>query len=304
MVDRPAPTSERVWLCYLACVSLVAVFTPGQGEDLRSVGLFLCVQLPVLFVAMASYWLATRRSHDAVRWLRAGLAIIGLPVVFSTLCWLLPNVHPEPYEFVWLELDRWLFGTDLARLGDDMPPWLVEILQLNYASFYAMCIVSALLVLWCTGPRAFDRAVLLIVGTFLSSYLGYLVFPTISPQLVLEHPAGLTGLWFAQSIRESIDAMEANHWDCFPSGHTMLTLTNLIVLWRWARRWFWVLLLPSIALIASTVLLRYHWASDVVIGAIWAWPMARVCDWLADRDGWPQAESRQRRAAGAAASGE
>ena len=291
MLDRPQPTCERVWLCYLACVSIVAVLTPGQGADLYSVGMFLCVQLPVLVVALLSYWLASRRSHEAVRWVRAGLAIVGLPIVFSALCWVLPNVHPEPYEFVWLNIDRWLFGIDLARLGDNMPAWLVEVLQLNYASFYGMCVASALLVRWHTGPQAFDRAVLMIVGTFLSSYLGYLLFPTIAPQLVLEHATDLSGLWFTQSIRESIDSMEVNHWDCFPSGHTMLTLTNLIMLWRWARRWFWLLLIPSIALIASTVLLRYHWASDVLIGAISALPMARACDWLADRDGWPRAEA-------------
>lgn len=291
MVDRPRPTSERVWLCYLACVSLVALLTPGQGAHAHNVCMFLCVQSPVFVVALFSYWLASRRSHDAARWVRAGLALVGLPIVFSALCWVLPNVHPEPYEFVWLEIDRWLFGTDLARLGDNMPAWLVEVLQLNYASFYGMCVVSALLVRWHTGPHAFDRAVLMIVGTFLSSYLGYLLWPTIAPQLVLEHATELRGLWFTAWIRESIETLEVNLWDCFPSGHTMLTVTNLIMLWRWARRWFWILLVPSIALIVSTVLLRYHWASDVVIGGIWAWPMARVCDWLADRDGWARAEA-------------
>lgn len=290
MQDRPAPTSERVWLCYLACVSLAAVLGSGWQHQTR-VCMFLCVQLPVLGLAFVSLWVARRHSHEAARWVRAGLAIVGLPIVFTALCWVLPHVHPEPYEFVWLQIDRWLFGTDLARLGDNMPPWLVELLQLNYASFYGMCIVSALLARSCTGPRAFDRAVLLIVGTFLSSYLGYLLVPTIAPQLVLEHPHELIGLWFTPGIRESIDTMELNHWDCFPSGHTMLTLTNLIILWRWARRWFWVLLLPSLALIVSTVLLRYHWASDVFAGAVWAWPMARACDWLATRDGWPRAES-------------
>jgi len=292
MHDRPAPTNERVWLCYLACVSLVAVLGSGW-QDLTSVCMFLCVQLPVLALAIVSYWVACRYSHEAARWVRAGLAIVGLPIVFTALCWVLPHVHPEPYEIVWLQVDRWLFGMDLARLGDNMPPWLVEVLQLNYASFYAMCIVSALLARRCTGPRAFDRAVLIIVGTFLSSYLGYLLVPTIAPQLVLEHPNELSGLWFTASIRESIDTMELNHWDCFPSGHTMLTVTNLIILWRWARRWFWILLLPSLALIASTVLLRYHWASDVIAGALWAWPLARACDWLATRDNWPGAEARR-----------
>jgi membrane-associated phospholipid phosphatase len=294
MVDRPAPAIERVWLCYLACVGCVAVLASWHHGNHADVYMFCAVHLPVLLAVTVSYWLAVRRSHDAARWVRAAIAVIGLPVVFTGLCWLLPAVHPEPYEFVWLRLDRWLFGADLARLGDGMPAWLVEVLQWNYASFYGTSILAALLVRMHAGPRAFDRSVLIIVGTFLVSYLGYLLFPTISPALVLEHPKQLTGVWFTEPIRQSIDAWEANSWDCFPSGHAMLTITNLIILWRWARRWFWVFLLPSLALIASTVLLRYHWSSDVIVGALGAWPLCRACDWLADRDGWPSGEAYER----------
>lgn len=291
MQDRPAPTSERVWLCYLTCVTSVALLTPMPAGGWQNAGMFVLVQLPVWALLAFSYWLATRRCHAAARWSRAALALIGLPIVFTALCWLLPDVHPQPYEFVWLDIDRWLFGTDVARFGDHMPPWLVELLQLDYAAFYFLCIAAALLVRFHTGPHAFDRAVLMIAGTFLSSYLGYLLFPTIAPNLVLEHPHELTGLWFTDSIRSSIDMMEANHWDCFPSGHTMLTLTSLIMMWRWARVWFWILFVPGTALILATVFLRYHWSTDVIVGALWAWPAARVCDWLADRDGWPAAET-------------
>ncbi len=288
-VDQPLPTVERVWLAYLCCIAVVAVCTPGGGMEQHDPGMFLLVHSPLLIVVLISYWLASYRPHNAVRWLRAGIAIIGLPLTFSALCWLLPSVHPEPYEFMMLDVDRWLFGGDLSRYADNMPQWLVELLQLDYAAFYGICIVSPLLAAASSGRYAFDRAVLLIVGGFLSSYLGYLLVPTIAPRLVLEHSHELRGLWFTDSVQVAIDAMEANPWDCFPSGHTMLSLTSLIVLWRWATGWFWLLLLPVVVLILSTVLLRYHWCSDVFAGALWAWPCARLCDWLADRDGWPVA---------------
>ena len=134
-------------------------------------------------------------------------------------------------------------------------------------------------------PAAMDRALLLIVGGFLMSYLGYLLVPTIAPKLVFDGLGELRGVWATPTLRAWIDGAEANHWDCFPSGHTWLTITSLLILRRWARRWFFVLLLPGIALIASTVLLRYHWCADVVAGALLAWPCARLCDRLADADG-------------------
>ncbi|MCK5943721.1 MAG: phosphatase PAP2 family protein, partial [Planctomycetes bacterium] len=135
---------------------------------------------------------------------------------------------------------------------------------------------------------------------FLSSYLGYLLFPTISPQLVLQPRDQLLGVALTPAVRAWIDSAEMNHWDCFPSGHTLMTLMSLIIVWRWARAWFWWLLAPAILLIASTMLLRYHWASDVAVGALWAWPCARLCDWLAARDGWPAVVGWLRRPASAA----
>jgi membrane-associated phospholipid phosphatase len=265
---------------------------PATAATQHDPATYLLVSAAVMAAVFACLWVSRRYGHERARWPRAVLAVVGLPVVFSALCWLLPHVHPEPYEFTWLVVDRALFGMDLAARFRDLPGWLVELLQLDYAAFYGFCIGSGLLARVHSGGAAFDRAVLLLVGGFLSSYLGYLLFPTISPQLVLQPADELRGIAMTPALRGMIDGAEMNHWDCFPSGHTMLTLTSLIILWRWARRWFWWLLAPAVALVASTMLLRYHWASDVVVGALWAWPCARLCDWLATRDGWPRADQR------------
>jgi membrane-associated phospholipid phosphatase len=284
-----APTSERIWFTYLGTVMAVALLVPGGGGDAHAVGTFVAVNAAVGLVVAYSRWLAVHRGHDAPRVLRAALAVIGLPVVFSSLCWLLPGVHPEPFEYAFLRLDRAWFGADAGLLVDRLPRWLVELLQVVYASFYGICIGSAVLAGLRSGRAAFDRAVLLLVGGFLASYLGYLLVPTLAPKVVLAFEHEVNGLLLTPQLRASIDAGEANPWDCFPSGHTMLTLTSLLILWRWHRTAFRWLLVPGLLLIASTVLLRYHWTIDVLVGALLCWPVARACDRLADRDGWPRA---------------
>ncbi len=287
-----APTSERIWFTYLATVVAIALLIPGGGSGTHGVGTFVAVHAAVAAVVAWSRWLAVRRGHDAPRVLRAALAVIGLPVVFSSLCWLLPGVHPEPFEYTWLHLDRLWFGADAGLAVDQLPPWAVEVLQVVYASFYGICIASGLGAGRGSGRAAFDRAVLLLVGGFLASYLGYLLVPTLAPKVVLAFEHEVTGAWLTPHLRASIDGGELNPWDCFPSGHTMMTLTSLLIVWRWHRTWFRWLLVPGLLLIVSTVLLRYHWTIDVVAGALLAWPVARACDWLADRDGWPAAPAR------------
>lgn len=296
--DTPRPTLERVWVVYLASVAGVAFCC---GGDLRpsALGAHLAVHGVVLAAVLATGTIA-RRFHRGARWYRAGLAIVGLPIVFSAMAWLLPAVHPEPWEFTFLAFDRAWFGGDPAVLAAGvLPPVVVEILQLTYASFYALPIVAALAALRGSGTAAFDRALVLLVGAFLASYLGYLLVPTLGPKVVLAYDEPVRGLWLTDALRTAIDAGEANPWDCFPSGHTWLSVTSLLVAWRWNRRAFWFLLAPASLLIASTVLLRYHWVIDVVAGAALAWPCARLCDHLADRDGWPRpSDEREVRAVG------
>ncbi len=287
MTESPRPTIERIWLWYLLCVSGVAVCTPSGGSPGHDLTRFFLLHAAVLLAVLASHWLVMHRSVDAARVPRAALNVIALPAAFTGLCWLLPGVHPEPYEYDFLALDRALFGIDVGTLADHLAPWFVEVLQICYASFYGICALAALGAGLGSGKAAFDRAVLLFAAGFLVSYLGYLLVPTLGPKVVLAFPHDVQGLWFTQTLRTAIDAGEANPWDCFPSGHTMMTVTSLIVLWRWNRRWFCWLLLPSVLLIASTMLLRYHWTIDVLVGALLAWPCARACDWLAARDGWP-----------------
>jgi membrane-associated phospholipid phosphatase len=289
----PQPTSERIWATYIACVLAVSVAADGGGAVGHAPWTCVFVHLGLLVVVLWSRRLALRRGHAAPRVLRAALAVIGLPLTFSALCWLLPGVHPEPYEWSFAPIDRAVFGVDPGALVRELPPLLVEILQLSYGAFYGICIAAALGAGLGAGAAAFDRAVLLLVGGFLASYLGYLLVPTLGPNRVLAFDHDVDGVWLAPSLRATIDAGETNPWDCFPSGHTMMALTSLLILWRWNRRWFAWFLVPCAMLIVSTSLLRYHWLVDVAVGALVFWPVARGCDLLADRDGWPAAPPTQ-----------
>jgi membrane-associated phospholipid phosphatase len=285
---NPRPTFERVWIVYLVAV-LAANVLAGDLQTAEA-GKHFVLHATLLAAVFAVRQVAKHRSAAKARFWRGALALVGLPAVFSAMAWLLPRVYPEPWEYVWLQWDRVMFGTDIAVLADRwLAPPCVELLQVVYASFYFIPIAAVLSAWWRCGWAVFDRAMFIVVAGFLASYLGYVLVPTLSPALVLAHAAEPQGLWLTPFLRHAIDAGECNPHNCFPSGHTMLTIVSLIVAWRWNRRWFWGLLPVGLLLIASTVLLRYHWATDVVAGALLAWPCVRLCDHLADRDGWPAA---------------
>jgi membrane-associated phospholipid phosphatase len=164
------------------------------------------------------------------------------------------GVHPT----IWLERVTW-------------PP-LTECFQISYATYYFWPIALGAL-LW--RKRWFDKYhfwVFVVALGFYLSYLGYIVVPATGPRflpMIKDAQSGpLAGVWFYQTIRETLDRAEGITRDCFPSGHTELTLLTLYYARKFNRRFFWWMFVPASALIISTVYLRYHYVIDVVAGAL------------------------------------
>jgi membrane-associated phospholipid phosphatase len=71
-------------------------------------------------------------------------------------------------------------------------------------------------------------------------------------------------------MQSSLDRLESAHYDCFPSGHTELT----ILAWWGSRmvsnRLFKAYFAYTPPLIFATVYLRYHYSVDVLAGAVLA----------------------------------
>ena len=93
----------------------------------------------------------------------------------------------------------------------------------------------------------------------------------------------------ARAIDRTINELEHTKLDAFPSGHTMITVTVLIVAWQRARKLFWYLLPVGTLLIFSTMYCRYHYLVDVIAGLILAFatvPLAeRWYDHVAEETG-------------------
>jgi membrane-associated phospholipid phosphatase len=257
---------EIVWLCYLSAVVLaVAVFGFGAGGREHRPILFVAIHGALIAVCAAM--VLGLRSTRGRRTARAGLALGGLPVVFSSAGLVLPGIHPEPYEWTWIAWDRAICGGDPTAMAEALlSPWVTEVLQWCYAGFYFVPMAAIVGAAVSGGGRGFDRALTVVVVGFLASYLGYFVWPTLPPYRFLAHEAPLEGVWLFDHLHRFLDLAEANRWDCFPSGHTMLSVVSLVVAWRGCRPVFWLLLLPVVGLVVSTIALRYHYLSDVLAG--------------------------------------
>ena len=228
---------EAVWVFYVASVVAVdLVFGAGSAEG-RPL-LHAIVHLILLALVLAGPRLC--RTDTTRTTYRAAMTLVGLPIVFTSLAWVLPALHPEPYEWTWIASDRALFGGDpTAMAGRLLTPAVTEVLQVVYSLFYFVPMAAVILAGRRSGRAVFERCLVTVQFGFLLSYLGYLLWPTLPPYRFLWHAEPLKGLWLTDRIHHLLDAAELHQWDCFPSGHTMLSVISMVVVVRHAPRAAW-----------------------------------------------------------------
>jgi membrane-associated phospholipid phosphatase len=114
--------------------------------------------------------------------------------------------------------------------------------------------------------------------------------PATAHLLRFSHP--LPGGAVAHTLHAWTDQAELNKYDCFPSGHTEVSLVVLVACWRYWRKAFPFFLAAVSGLLVGTLYLRYHYGIDIVAGALLAWWIVSAFPqwnqaWIEHRDRLP-----------------
>ncbi len=209
------------------------------------------------------------------------------PVFYVFYCYkemsiLIPALRSTDADAALAKLDFDVWGAHpcvwLERISS---PLLTEVLQIVYSGFVPVVLLMGL-ILWRQRRYSDFRyyAFLIPIG-FLVSYVGYLLVPAKGPRFLLQHlqTQELRGLFIYDWLRATLDRIESAYFDCFPSGHTEMT----ILAW-WSSRAISpnlarVMIVYTLGIIFATVYLRYHYTVDVLAGAV----VAGAVIWVAPR---------------------
>jgi membrane-associated phospholipid phosphatase len=176
--------------------------------------------------------------------------------------------------------DRWLADLDFKLWHANPTVWLeriyspglTEYLQVVYTLFIPAVLLIAFF-LWKSGKYPeFQYYAFLIAFGFLASYIGYLLVPARGPRFLLKslQHMPLQGMYGFGTMQHWLDWLESEHYDCFPSGHTELTILAWWGSGMVSKRLFKVYLAYTPSIIFATVYLRYHYTVDVMAGALLA----------------------------------
>ena len=238
----------------------------------------------IAIVAIA--WLGQLTSNRTVRLLRFFYVIPMVYPMYQQSQQLVPALHPHDYDWLLIEIDRIIFGTDPTHwMAQFAHPFLTEYLQVCYVSFYLLPIAVALSFYLQRRVPTMLRFGRMIVFGFYLSYLAYFALPAIGPRFTLHDfsrmDEELPGLLLTPILRSLVNeggGIEPGELhpervvnrDCFPSGHTMMTLLTIILAWQCRSAFRIPITIVGLSLIVATVYLRYHYVVDLIAGAAFA----------------------------------
>lgn len=190
-------------------------------------------------------------------------------IVFDSLGGLVHYINPKDIDPALIKLDYLIFnGHPTVMLEKIMSPFLTDMLQLAYTTYYFIPISFAAVLLINNQRDEFNRTLFLVLFCFYLSYLGYILMPAVGPRFTIDHlqNAELRGLFIAEPIQTILNKLEGIKRDAFPSAHTAIPLVVLYLAYRFKRSLFWIFLPVVSALIFSTVYCRYHYVVDIFAG--------------------------------------
>ncbi len=223
-------------------------------------------------IILASLYLINKSSHTRLtRMLRYFYPFIFIGFVFESLGFIVPFINPHNKDAVLIMLDRRLFGSDLAYLLNVINIKAVnDYLQIAYLSYYFLPIILIYYLYSKKEIKKLNYALFALSLGYYISYLGYIILPAIGPRysLLYLESIPIKGGVIYDYIHPILNSLEHIKQDCFPSGHTEISVLVLLLFKDENKRIALIILPVVLSLILSTVALRYHYGVDVIFGLI------------------------------------
>jgi membrane-associated phospholipid phosphatase len=280
-------------------LGILIIYTVIQGLFFTSIPNIGMLLLQNVFIAITIISIATLSKY------RAGSIFLNihryyhLPiiyVIFMQVFVYISVLNPHDYDPVLVSWDKALFGMNPTEwLQQFAFPALTEFLQIAYVLFYFHAFAQSIELNMRGLYEEAERVTRTIVFGFLLSYLAYFFMPAIGPRFSVHDYASIStdlpGVWVTDIIRNIIDTGDGfrvktiapalqMHRNCMPSGHTMMTLMNMILAFRFRSTLRWIFLIMGCSLIFSTIYLRYHYVVDVIAGILLAFMALGLESWI------------------------
>jgi membrane-associated phospholipid phosphatase len=176
-------------------------------------------------------------------------------------------------------LETGIFGMEPTLFIDRylLHPFWNELFSACYFSYYLMIPGFLIPIFFMHRTRIIKESLTAISLTFFVSFVMFFLYPIEGPRwhLAGQYTHTIDGSLFRSLVTTVINTA-AVRGGCMPSSHVGVGLVILAYAFRVSRKLGWILLPINIGLAIGTFWGRFHYVSDVVVGAL----IALISVWL------------------------
>lgn len=265
-------------------IASVIIFVIGFRESDFKGKAILYFAILLGYLLLAVYIRAKGNKNKFEKLMLLLYPLIFLIVIFDTIHMIIPYVIGDMYDELLMLIDHRILGFHpTVAIEAIVSPVMTEIMYYLYALYFPMPFFILGYLYIAKKYIEMDKAIVFFLLTFYGSYLMYFLVPAVGPRfyepMIELQTLPLDGLWLTDMIRDTINILENNKLDAFPSLHAAITLAVLIVMWQYRKKWLYFFIPVSVGLFVSLVYCRYHYVIDVLAGVIYT----LVCFWITEK---------------------
>ena len=222
-------------------------------------------------IAGTLFLVANEHLNSLFRFLRFFYPYIFIGFVFESLGFIVPFINPHNKDQILINIDRYILGKDAALIFNVFNiKGVVDYLQISYLAYYVLPIVIILYLYKKNKIKRLSYTLFALSLGYYISYLGYIFLPAIGPRYTLNYLTHipLQGGAVFKTVHPILNSLEHIKQDCFPSGHTEISLLVFLLFWDENKKIALLILPIVLSLILATLVLRYHYFADVISGVI------------------------------------
>ncbi|MDR1584393.1 MAG: phosphatase PAP2 family protein [Prevotellaceae bacterium] len=185
-------------------------------------------------------------------------------------CALPQSVIMSNLDVFFERLDRMIFGCSPAlELSKIFPQSLVsEVMYFGYFAYYLIFLVTFLYFFIVRSDLA-EKVMFYCLCSFFIFYIIFIFVPVAGPQFYYSYPDNQVPNGYVFSLlMQIIQNFGEKPTGAFPSSHVGLTIIVMILLYKYARKYFYIILPVAIILVVSTVYIKAHYLVDVIAAFI------------------------------------
>ena len=281
--DRLLSPLDRAVLAYLAYIPLITLIFGRPLGNYTPIFINNALIAALVALIVRYFPLGRNRVGDIIRLAYPALLFGYFYMQTGALMTL---VYPEFFDPWFVTWEAGALGTnptlwlDRNFLTTPASWWVTEFLSMCYFSYYIMFPATLIPLLALRKNKLIQEILTACLITFAVSFNLFWLFPLEGPRWhfaeVYEH--AVTGAVFRPLV-DFVIAGGAVRGGCMPSTHTGVALVVLVYLFREYRKWFWVGLPLVIGIGAGAVYGRFHYVTDIIVGAA----IAAICVWFTMR---------------------